>query len=64
MTAARAIAGAALHRSESRGAHFRSDAPAINPLLDGEHSLRDGGAESWRFGALDEAFAPTSESPA
>ena len=62
ITSAQAITGAALHRAESRGAHYRSDAPATDPSLDGRHSLRHGGSESWRFGALDEAFAPASGS--
>jgi L-aspartate oxidase len=58
ITSAQAIAGAALHRLESRGAHYRSDAPATNPALDGQHSLLDGGADAWRYGALSDAFAP------
>jgi L-aspartate oxidase len=58
ITSGQAIAGAALHRLESRGAHYRSDAPATNPALDGQHSLLDGGADAWRYGALSDAFAP------
>jgi len=62
ITAAQAITGAALHRAESRGAHYRSDAPVTDPALDGQHALRDGGTGAWRYGALDEAFAPATSS--
>jgi L-aspartate oxidase len=38
-------------RTESRGAHFRSDFPETDPSLDGHHAVvRDGGSpafESW-----------------
>ena len=40
---ARAIAGSALARTESRGAHFREDHPRIEPSWDGRHLLWDGG---------------------
>ncbi|MEZ4497396.1 MAG: hypothetical protein R2845_11600 [Thermomicrobiales bacterium] len=35
LTAARAIAGAALHREESRGGHYRSDFPSTDPAFTG-----------------------------
>ena len=51
ITAALAIAMAALIREESRGAHYRSDFPQINPALDGQHYLLCGQSDSgsiWR----------------
>jgi L-aspartate oxidase len=48
---ARMVAACALLRTESRGAHFRTDFPATDPALDGHHAvIRDGGApvfEPW-----------------
>jgi L-aspartate oxidase len=52
LTAAQAIAGAALHREESRGGHYRSDFPETDPALDGCHSLHGPAEQSWRFGSL------------
>ena len=49
---ARAIAEAAWRRAESRGAHFRSDFPAADPALAGQHLIWDGAASRWRFGPL------------
>ena len=45
---ARSIALACLAREESRGAHQRSDRPALDPALDGLHTLVTG-AENTRF---------------
>jgi succinate dehydrogenase/fumarate reductase flavoprotein subunit len=56
LTSATAIATAALHRQESRGAQFRSDFPAIDPALDGVHSLQDPADQQWRYGSLAEAW--------
>lgn len=40
---ARLVAACALLREESRGAHFRSDFPDLDPALDGQHAVvRDG----------------------
>ena len=41
---ARLVAASALAREESRGAHARSDFPAIDPELDHRHSVIDAGA--------------------
>ena len=46
---------AALDREESRGAHFRSDFPALDPALDGQHTLLLDG--SWQNGPLEAAWA-------
>src|SRR5215217_4773914 len=57
---ARAVIAAAIHREESRGAHYRSDFPDPNSSLDGQHSLST--ADGWfRYGCLDEAFATPAE---
>jgi L-aspartate oxidase len=49
---ARQIAACALHRAESRGAHWRGDHPETDAALDCEHTvIRNGGApayEPWR----------------
>src|SRR5215217_9473610 len=42
---ARAVIAAAVHREESRGAHYRSDFPDPDPSLDGQHSLST--ADGW-----------------
>jgi L-aspartate oxidase len=55
--AATAIAAAALHREESRGAHFRTDFPLVDSALSGRHSLSADG-RTWRYGTLD-AVIPT-----
>jgi L-aspartate oxidase len=55
VTAALAIATAALLREESRGAHFRSDFPERNPALDGVHYIYRSdqpGNGGWSEGAL------------
>jgi len=56
LTSATAIATAALHRRESRGAQFRNDFPTIDPALDGHHSLQDPADQQWRYGTLAEAW--------
>ena len=56
LTSATAIATAALHRQESRGAQFRSDFPTIEPSLDGCHSLLNPIDQQWRYGSLAEAW--------
>ena len=56
LTSATAIATAALHRQESRGAQFRSDFPTIDPALDGLHSLQDPADQQWRYGSLAKAW--------
>ena len=55
--AASSVIAAALDREESRGAHFRSDFPALDPALDGRHTLLLDGA--WRNGPLEAAWAPS-----
>jgi L-aspartate oxidase len=49
---ARMVAAGALARRESRGAHLRTDFPALDPALDGVHFTLRGGdaptAERWR----------------
>jgi len=42
---ARAIAGSALERRESRGGHLRSDFPGVDPELDGVHLVLNGDGE-------------------
>lgn len=56
--AALAIVAAALHRQESRGAHFRLDFLEPNPTLAGCHSLLApaGISKEWRYGLLNEAL--------
>ncbi len=54
--AARSVIAAAVHREESRGAHYRADFPETDPQLDGRHTLRLATGEM-RYGALDDAFA-------
>lgn len=57
--AARSVIDNAAFREESRGAHYRSDFPATNADLAGEHTLRaaDG---SLRFGKLAEVLPTAS----
>jgi len=47
----RMVAASALSREESRGGHFRSDFPALDPALDGVHTIIAGDAapaqETW-----------------
>jgi L-aspartate oxidase len=49
---ARMVATCALAREESRGAHLRTDFPALDPALDGMHAVVRGGEppvlERWR----------------
>jgi L-aspartate oxidase len=59
-TSAAAIASAALHRHESRGAHFRSDFPLLDSSLTGQHSLRTG-SQPWHFDTLEAAILTASE---
>jgi L-aspartate oxidase len=57
--AAAAISASALRREESRGAHFRSDYPAPDPKLEGQHDLLFGGLSgTWTTGPLSEALQP------
>jgi len=60
VTAATAIASAALHREESRGAHFRADFTQIDPALAGKHSLSADG-RTWHYGALDSVILTSSD---
>lgn len=59
-TSAAAIASAALHREESRGAHFRSDFATIDPDLAGQHALSANG-QTWHYGALDSVILTSSD---
>ncbi|CAN5632236.1 L-aspartate oxidase [soil metagenome] len=59
-TSASAIASAALHRNESRGAHYRSDFPQLDPSLNGQHSLRTL-TKPWHFDTLESAILTASE---
>jgi L-aspartate oxidase len=48
---ARLTARCALHRNESRGAHWRLDAPDLDPALELQHSVVEDGEvryETWR----------------
>jgi aspartate oxidase len=56
---ARSVIDAAAHREESRGAHYRADFPATDPMLDGEHTLLLASGEL-RYGTLSEGFAPAT----
>ncbi|MGI8643625.1 MAG: L-aspartate oxidase, partial [Thermomicrobiales bacterium] len=58
---ARHLIGAALHRDESRGGHFRADFPERDPALDGLHSICD--RAGWRYGGLSEALAGRPSPP-
>jgi L-aspartate oxidase len=45
---AQIVAACAMLREESRGAHFRSDFPTLEPALDGHHAvLRNGGSPAF-----------------
>jgi L-aspartate oxidase len=50
LTSALAISIAALMREESRGAHYRTDYPAINPALESAHYVAIG--NHWRVGPI------------
>jgi L-aspartate oxidase len=55
LTVGIAISIAALTREESRGSHYRSDFPQLNPDLDGTHLVLNGsddGRQSWTVGPL------------
>lgn len=56
-SAAAMIVAAALHREESRGAHFRSDFPEPDPELAGKHDILVGGLSGrWMTGPLSEGL--------
>lgn len=55
LTVSMAIAAAAWLREESRGSHYRSDFPHLNPDLDGSHLVLTAdsyGHQHWTVGAL------------
>jgi L-aspartate oxidase len=56
IVAAQAVIESAVHREESRGAHYRADFPETETALDGQHTLIAPG-QTPRYGALDEAYA-------
>ena len=60
---AQAVASAALHREESRGAHFRADFPETNTSLTGLDSLLDRVPFSdWRYGRIPSVITDSSRS--
>ncbi len=62
--AAKAVASAALHREESRGAHFRSDFPDTDPYLTGLDSLLDRVPfDQWRYGRIPTVISQSLQTP-
>ncbi len=60
---AREIAASARNRHESRGGHYRADAPTTDAALDNQHQLvtrQPDGSFARMFGALDLAWAATT----
>jgi nicotinate-nucleotide pyrophosphorylase (carboxylating) len=55
LDAARVVIDAALHREESRGAHYRADFPETDPSLNGLHTLRAANG-AIDYGTLGEAL--------